>query len=71
LKFFFKNMCGLQMSHTSTSEPIVGASLLAKDSRAPRSLRRRALSLTFFAGKPALAGGGVFQSAKACCAGPV
>ncbi|PRW79508.1 hypothetical protein C7A12_06345 [Pseudomonas fluorescens] len=31
--------------------PPVGASLLAKDSQAPRSFRKHALSLTFFASK--------------------
>ncbi|PKH25988.1 hypothetical protein PspCFBP13528_25815 [Pseudomonas sp. CFBP13528] len=31
--------------------PIVGASLLAKNSQAPRSFRKHALSLTFFASK--------------------
>ncbi|RZI21343.1 hypothetical protein EUX53_17350 [Pseudomonas orientalis] len=31
--------------------PSVGASLLAKNSQAPRSFRKHALSLTFFASK--------------------
>ncbi|RZI19291.1 hypothetical protein EUX57_26780 [Pseudomonas orientalis] len=33
------------------SPPSVGASLLAKNSQAPRSFRKHALSLTFFASK--------------------
>ncbi|CRL97161.1 hypothetical protein [Pseudomonas sp. 28 E 9] len=37
----------------------VGASLLAKNSQAPRSFRRHALSLTFFASKLAPTEGGV------------
>ncbi|MDT9633297.1 hypothetical protein F6S08_18960 [Pseudomonas sp. JV449] len=37
----------------------VGASLLAKNSQAPRSFRKHALSLTFFASKLAPTGGDV------------
>ena len=39
--------------------PSVGASLLAKNSQAPRSFRKHALSLTFFASKLAPTEGGV------------
>ncbi|PKH20366.1 hypothetical protein CIB54_13575 [Pseudomonas fluorescens] len=41
-------------ANTSFTEPplaFVGASLLAKNSQAPRSFRKHALSLTFFASK--------------------
>ncbi|MVV49495.1 hypothetical protein EJA72_14800 [Pseudomonas sp. PB120] len=37
--------------HSSVDEPFVGASLLAKNLRAPRSFRRTALSLTSIASK--------------------
>ncbi|RZI19152.1 hypothetical protein EUX53_22295 [Pseudomonas orientalis] len=37
----------------------VGASLLAKNSQAPRSIRKHALSLTFFASKLAPTEGGI------------
>ncbi|TKJ97898.1 hypothetical protein PflCFBP13510_25480 [Pseudomonas fluorescens] len=39
------------MQYGACLNPNVGASLLAKNSQAPRSFRVRALSLTFFASK--------------------
>ncbi|POM10527.1 hypothetical protein CUU62_22620 [Pseudomonas sp. WP001] len=45
--------------NTSQSGLFVGASLLAKNSQAPRSFRKHALSLTFFASKLAPTDGGV------------
>ncbi|POM09754.1 hypothetical protein CUU62_25420 [Pseudomonas sp. WP001] len=44
--------------------PAVGASLLAKNSQAPRSFRKHALSLTFFASKLAPTDGGTGLSVR-------
>ncbi|KAA2232946.1 hypothetical protein FJD34_22605 [Pseudomonas brenneri] len=46
----------LQLTPHTAMRLTVGASLLAKNPRAPRSFRMRALSLTFFASKLAPTG---------------
>ncbi|MBA1427119.1 hypothetical protein FHP26_00690 [Pseudomonas orientalis] len=53
---------GLICNQKVRASPDVGASLLAKNSQAPRSFRRYALSLRFFASKLAPAEGGDRQA---------